>query len=266
MNVFLHELRSYRKSTLIWAISLAVGSAVFLLMFPAFTKDIEASQKVLENFPPALRAALGFSLKDFFTVYGFFSYLFTFMSLGGAVQGMNLGVSIISKEENGKTVDFLLTKPISRAKIITSKLLAAFCCLLLTNVVFSFAALTMAKIVSTGDFSPKTFLLISSTMFFIQLFFLALGTLFSVALLKIKSVIAVSLPTVFTFFIVGTLGAIVGNDNVRYLSPFKFYDSAYIINHTSYETKFLMLELIFILATITASYILYINKDIRATS
>ena len=111
MNIFLHELRRERRSTLIWSLSLSVGAIVFLSMFPAFAKDVAASEKVLANFPPALRAALGLSLKNFFTVYGFFAYLFTFISLSGAIQAMNLGVSAISKEESGKTVDFLLTKP-----------------------------------------------------------------------------------------------------------------------------------------------------------
>jgi len=266
MNIYFRELKSLRKSTLIWALSLGVGAMVFLLMFPAFTKDIAASQKVIANMPLAVRDALGISLKNFFTVYGFFAYLFTFLSLSGAVQAMNLGVSAISKEDSGKTVDFLLTKPVSRATVVTSKLLAALTSLIITNVIFSLAALTMARSVSTGDFNPKTFLLISITMFFVQLFFLALGVLFSVLIPKIKSVISVSLPTVFTFFIIGTLGAIVGNERVRYFSPFKFYDTAYIINHNSYEIRFIIIEIVFVVITTIASYVIYINKDIRAAS
>ncbi|MEP6710112.1 MAG: ABC transporter permease, partial [Candidatus Saccharibacteria bacterium] len=67
MNIFWHELRSYRRSTLIWSASLALLVILFLSLFPSFSKDIDASQKILENLPLALREALGISLANFFT-------------------------------------------------------------------------------------------------------------------------------------------------------------------------------------------------------
>jgi ABC-2 type transport system permease protein len=264
MNIFFHELRSTRKSTLIWAASLSAGAVLFLMMFPGFTKDIEASQKVIAGLPAVFRDALGISLKDFFTVYGFFSYFFTFIAVVAAVQAMNLGVGAISKEQSGKTIDFILSKPVSRTTVITAKILAMISSILFTNIVFSMVSTVSAKSVATGDFSAKTFLLISATMFLIQLFFLALGILASTIIPKIKSVMSVSLPTVFAFFIIGALGGIFGDTNVRYFTPFKFYDSIYIINNNSYESKFLIIEIVFIIVAITLSYVIYNRKDIRA--
>ncbi|MCX6808288.1 MAG: ABC transporter permease subunit [Candidatus Berkelbacteria bacterium] len=266
MNIWRHELRSLSKSTLIWTVALSLGVIVFLSMFPAFTKDIETSQKLLNNFPPALRSALGISLKSFFTIYGFFAYLFTFITLAGAIQAMNLGVGTISKEISGKTIDFLLTKPISRAKVISAKLLATLSCLVFTNIIFSLTALICAKIVSTESFSSLTFLLVSATFFLVQLFFLALGSVFTVIISKIKSVIAVSLPTVFAFFVVSELGAILGNENVRYITPFKFFDPIYTINHNAYELRFLLIEIVFVLICILLTYVIYEKKDIRAAA
>ena len=43
-------------------------------------------------------------------------------------------VNIISKEESGKTADFLFSKPISRFKILTSKILAGVVLIILTNI------------------------------------------------------------------------------------------------------------------------------------
>ena len=266
MNIFFHELQAYRKSTIIWIVTLSTLAVVFLSMFPAFTKDVDTAQKILAHLPQAVRAALDISLKNFFTVYGFFAYLFTFVSLAGAVQAMNLGVGLISKEDSGKTADFSLTKPISRAQVITSKLFAAVCLLVVTNAVFSLVAVFVARTVVVGHFSAKTFLLISSILLFIQMMFLAIGFLMSVTIPKIKSVISVTLPTVFTFFIIGTLGAILGNDKVRYITPFKFYDPNYVMAHGTYELKFLVLELLLLTVAIIVTYIVYIRKDIRAAS
>lgn len=266
MNIFFRELRCYRKSTLIWATSFSMLAVIFLLMFPAFTNDAELSKQILSNLPLAVRAALGVSLQTFFTVYGFFAYILTFASVAGAIQAMNLGVAVLSKEESDKTIDFLLTKPVSRTRVITSKLAATVCLLLFSNVVFSSVALVSAKLISTASFSSKTFLLVSGTLLLVQIMFLALGFLLSVIIPKIKSVIAVTLPTVFTFFIIGTLGSIIGNDSVKYISPFKFYDFNYIIEHNIYEIKYLVIEAIFVVIAIVASYIIYIKKDIRAVS
>src|ERR1035437_4975879 len=107
MNVYLHELRYYFKANIIWAVALSCVIVIFLLMYPAFTKDVAASKSMLAQLPATLREVIGLSLQNWFTVYGFFSYLLTFVTLGAAIQAMNLGVGVISKEESGKTADFI---------------------------------------------------------------------------------------------------------------------------------------------------------------
>ncbi|MFS8118866.1 MAG: ABC transporter permease subunit, partial [Microcoleus sp.] len=245
---------------------LSVLVVASLLMFSAFTKDVKATHEIINNLPLAIRSALSISLGNFFTIYGFFAYQFTFVTLMGAIQAMNLGVGLISKEDSGKTTDFLLTKPISRVSVVTNKLLAGTLLLICTNGIFSATAAITAKTVSPDNFNFKTFLMISTTLLLVQLMFLALGMLFSVIIPKIKSVVTVTLPTVFTFFIIGTLGAIVGNDTVRYITPFKFFDPNYIISHGAYEMQFLIIEVVFLVVVIPTSYIIFIKKDIRAVS
>jgi ABC-2 type transport system permease protein len=266
MNVYLRELKAYRKSMIIWALSLSVIVVLFMTVYPSFTKDVAASRQALAGLPIAIRKALNVSLANFFTIFGFYSYLLNFVTLAGAIQAMNLGTGIISKEDAGKTADFLLSKPVTRQAVVTAKLAAALTVLVITNLVFIGVSLVTAEIVSKTPFASGTFLLLSLTLFFIQLAFLVLGTLFSVSLRRIKSVIAVSLPTVFVFYIIGTLGAIVGNSTVRYITPFKFFDTDYIINHQTYEAKYLIIEAVFIVAAICLSYIVYAKKDIRSAT
>jgi len=237
---------------------------LFLMMFPAFTKDVEATQHILANLPPPMRAAMGLSFKNFFTVYGFFGYLFTFITLAGAIQATNLGVGVISKEESGKTADFLLSKPISRFKIITSKILAILTMVLITNIIFTTVAVITARIVVVGDFDQILFAMLSATLLFVQLLFMFLGILLSVILKKVKSVAAVSLPIVFGFFITGMLGALFGIDEIKYISPFKFFEPTYIINNYAYDPKFLIIGGLFIIIATIASYVIFIKKDIKA--
>jgi ABC-2 type transport system permease protein len=176
---------------------------------------------------------------------------------------MNLGVSIISKEVRDKTADFLLTKPVSRKEILTNKILAALASLVLTNLIYLAITIATAFAVAS-DFSFKKFFMISITLFFVQLMFASLGVIVSVLAGKIKSVISISLSTVFGFFIVSMLGSVIGDKAVRYISPFKYFDLEYIVKNAAYETNFILIGIIFVIVSIGASYIVYVKKDIHA--
>jgi ABC-2 type transport system permease protein len=264
MNIFFHELKAYRKSTLIWSVSLVMIIVLFMSFYPSFSKDAEEFQKIMEGYPEAIRNALGFSLGSFFTILGFYCFPLSFITLCGAIQGMNLGTSIVSKEVREKTADFLLTKPVTRTTVLTAKLMAAFISIILTNIIYLAVTITMAYQVKTEDFSLKILIMLSLTMFFIQLIFLAIGVIVSVIVPRIKSVLTVSLTTVFAFYFLGMFSSTTGEEAKRYISPFKYFNTAYIIKQASFESTFLIVGAVIIILAITASYFVYAKKDIHS--
>ncbi|MBW9153437.1 ABC transporter permease subunit [Clostridium estertheticum] len=264
MNMFLHELKAYRKSTIIWTVSLITLVVLFLAMFPSFSKEADAFKEVMKGFPEPVRKAMGFSVDSMSSVLGFYSYMFLYTTLCGAIQAMNLGTSIVSKEVRNKTADFLLTKPVTRRAIMTSKLLASLSCLVITNVVYLVASSIMVSLVATEKYSYKIFFMISITLFFIQLMFLALGIIISVLIPKSKSVLPISLGTVFAFFIIGMFEATLGDNTMRYITPFKYFDSTYILKNSSYEISFIIVGIVFIAFAIICSYLIYSKKDVHA--
>lgn len=263
MNMYLHELKAYRKSTIIWTCSLVGITIFFLSIYPSFTKDMDDFNRLIQSYPETVRKAFGL-VSDLASFLGFYSYIFQYVILGGAIQAMNLGTSIISKEVRFKTADFLLTKPVPRKQIVTSKLLAILTSLVLTNIVYTACTVIMGNIVKTQDFSIKIFLLISITLFFVQLIFMSLGVLVSVIVPKIKSVIGVSVGTVFGFFIISMFSSIIGDDALRYITPFRYFDTAYIMKNSGYEGQFAVIGLLFVILTTITSYIIYVKKDIHA--
>jgi len=265
MNMFLHELKAYRKSTFIWTCSLISVVLLFLAMFPAMSKDAADFQKMLDNYSPALVKALGFSFDSLFSLLGFYSSVtLLYVLLCGSIQAMNLGTSIISKEVRDKTADFLLTKPVSRVQIMTAKLCAVITSLVITNVFFIAAASLMASAVQTEAYDYKLFLMVSLPLFFVQLMFMSLGIIISVLVPKIRSVLPISLGTVFGFFILSMLSSTQGDTASRFITPFKYFDSAYIIKNSAYETSYVIVAFLFVVLTITASYIIYSKKDIHS--
>jgi ABC-2 type transport system permease protein len=264
MNILLHELKAYRKSTIIWTISLIMVAALFMSFYPSFTKDTEEFRKLLEGYPAALRDAFGINLDVFFSILGFYCYGLSFVTLCGAIQAMNLGTGIVSKEVREKTADFLLTKPVTRTAVLTNKLLAALISIIITNIVYLAAATLLAYQVATVDFEVSIFILLSLTVFFVQLIFLALGIIISVIVQRIKSVLTVSLATVFAFYFLGMFSSTSGDEVKRYLSPFKYFDTAYIIEKSGYEASFLITGAVVIVIAIGISFFIYAKKDIHS--
>ena len=267
MNMFLQELKALRKSAIIWAASLIALSALFLFIYPSMVSDAEEFKKLLSGYPEPVRAALGINLDYITSLVGFYAMIFSFITLCGAIQGMNMGVSALSKENRERTADFLLVKPVSRASVVTAKLLAAATAIILTDVIFFGVTFLIANSVKTSDYDAKLFFMVNLTLVFLQFIFLALGVVISVFFKKIKSVLPISLGVVFGLYLAGVLIA-VGKDTdvVRYISPFKYFDVTYIIKNSSYETSYLAASAVVIVIAIVTSYMIYIRKDIHAVS
>jgi hypothetical protein len=148
VNIYLHELRTYRKNTLLWVVSMCVGSLFMFSLYPVFSENTAAFADLLNNYPQVIQSAFGLSLDSIGTVPGFYSFIVTFFTLCGAVQAMTLGVSVLSRETTGKTVDFLLTRPVARGRVLTAKLLAVFTCVALTSALYVGVSLGIASAVA----------------------------------------------------------------------------------------------------------------------
>jgi len=266
MNMYLHELKSLRKSAIIWLCAMIALAALYFSIYPSIVADAENFIKLLSGYPESVRAMLGISLEGITSILGFYSMVFSFITLCGAIQAMNVGVSILSKETRERTADFLLVKPVSRQAIVSAKLLAALTTLLAVNIIYYAASFILAYIMKTADFSYSLFFMINLTMFFIQLIFLAIGVIISVFFTKLKSVLPISLGVVFGLYFIGALIVTDPKDAARFISPFKYFDISYIIKNSSYEAPYLIAGAIIIIVSIIASYIIYTKKDIHAVS
>ncbi|MDF2556720.1 MAG: putative type transport system permease protein [Bacillales bacterium] len=262
MNIFIHELRFNRKSVLIWSFSLLAFLVFMMSMLPGIAKDGKSLLDMVKNYPPEMMKALGVNVTSLITTLGFFTYLMNYALLIGAIQAMNLGLSLISKENRMKTADFLLTKPVKRSDVYVAKFCSGIVSLIFTNILFVSMSALICTIFKSDDFSMKALILMAFSLFFVQICFYSMGFMISTILKKIKSVVSVSMGIVFSFFIVGILGAIIGDDKIRYISPFKYFDYTYIVKNEGYEWGFLLLALILSAAFTAVGFVIYQKKDI----
>ena len=81
---------------------------------------------------------------------------------------------------------------------------------------------------------------------------------------KIKAVVAVSLGVTFSLFLLNMLNTIINDKLLEYIIPFRYFNTNYIIQNSSYEMKFVYLSIGVFLGLILLSYIIFNKRDIDA--
>ena len=266
-NIYRHEFLTRLKSVLIWSLSLTILILFYFAMFPIFADQAALMNEFLARYPQELRAAFGMDRMDLATVLGFYSFIFMFVQLCLAIQAGNYGFGLVSIEESELTADFLLSKPVSRAQVLTSKLLAALTSLTITNLVVwasSFAAILLFR--SGREYEPGTLLLLLASIVIFQLFFLSVGLIVSLLVKRVRNVTPYALGLGFGAYVLSAFSGMLGDVKLELITPFKHLDAAYIILNGAYDTPLVLLNVAVTLVSVAVSYVLYIRRDIPAVS
>ena len=199
------------------------------------------------------------------TVLGFFGMIMLFCQICVAIQAANYGFALVSVEERDLTADFLLTKPVGRKEILTSKLLAALTSLTITNTVVWISSFVFISIFRDGrPYETKTLVLLLLTIPFLQLFFLAVGMLISLLLRKIRNVTPYSMGLVFGLYVLSAFGGMIGDDIFSYVTPFKHFEANYIVTNASLDAPLVIISVSLIVISVAGSYVLYAKRTIHS--
>jgi ABC-2 type transport system permease protein len=266
-NIFGHEFRIRLKSVLIWSLSLTALIFFFFSIFPSFVEQAELTRQLLAKFPPVMLEAFGMNKMDLSTLLGFYSLVFVFIQLCLAIQAGNFGFGLVSIEENELTADFLLTKPVSRPMVLTSKLLAALSSLLLTDLLVGGVSLVAIGLFNAGrTYEAGTMALVLLSMPIFQLFFLSVGLVVSLLVKRVRSVTPWSLGLAFGTYVLNAFSGVFGDVKLEYLTPFKHFDPVSVVNNAAYDTPLVLINVGITVLALVASYWLYVRRDIHAVS
>lgn len=149
LSIIKQELRSRRLSIVWWSIGIAALIALTLSFYPSFKDQSAELQKAFTDIPDSAMALLS-DTGDFFSPVGYLSsqlfYAVLPMTLG--ILGISLGSSLIAKEEKDSTIELLLSRPVSRSKLLFSKFFAGGLILLIVGIITALSALAIAVLVN----------------------------------------------------------------------------------------------------------------------
>lgn len=263
MNIYFRELKAHRKSLLFWSIGILFLEYASMNKYSGFHKAGDIT-KVFAAFPKGLAAAFGISSVDINSAIGWFTMAIMYTAVMLAIHASLLGAGILAKEEQDKTAEFLFSKPISRARAITEKLLAALTLVFALNIVTLLSSISSVAAFNTGASVNKEISLMMGELFVIQLIFLGIGAAVAGIIKKPKRAGATASAIMFlTFFISLWLDITDKLPWLKYFTPFKYFDPKAIVNKAKIDLVFIPLSLAIIAATIAATYYFYRTRDLH---
>lgn len=263
MNIFIREIKRNKASFFIWLSINLFMSVYMVILYPSFN-DGGLTEIISVKFPPAMQKAFGMNLSLSSDILGFFCIMVPFLLLFDGVYVTMLFSSILSKEENDGTIEFLLSKPVSRSGVAFSKLMAGLFYVTAFVGITWLATYILFEITGYSDYSKKAFLFIAIGQYFGHLYFAAIGFALSTFIYRSRTVIPLSVGIAIGLFIMQSLSEFGDKAGfLKYITPFEFFKPDYIFINKTFETKYLIINFAVIFICLVIGFIRYNTKDIK---
>lgn len=263
MTVFWRELLANRRSLIGWMIGMAVLVMAGMTKYGAFKGSPESLKGFLEQIPPVMRTILGLGTLDISTVMGFYGVLFVYIILMSAIHAITFGASIISKEERDRTSEFLYVKPVTRAMVVSQKLLAAVVGVAAMNITIFISSVLIVRYYDGGSAHADVLLKTSAAVLCVQLIFLTIGMAVASISRRPKHAPALATTIVLVTFLLGiAIQLYAALDTLTILTPFRYFDGPQIILTNTLPWGWVGVSLIVCLFCITGTYRWYAARDL----
>ncbi|MHB8076246.1 ABC transporter permease subunit [Desulfosporosinus fructosivorans] len=264
MNVFIIEMKAHRKSLIIWCIFVLLMVGTGMSKYEVFSTSGQSINDVMSKLPKVVQAIFGIGSFDLSKASGFYALLFLYLVLMTTIHAAMLGANIISKEERDKTTEFLMVKPISRDKIITAKLSAAFVNIIILNIVTLISSFVIVGYFGKGESVTGDITLLMAGMLILQLMFMFIGTALAAVSKHPKTSPSVATGIILVAYLLSTAIDInLKLGNLRYLTPFKYFEAKNLIPSGGFEPVFVILSVSIIAVSLSATYVFYRKRDLN---
>ncbi len=263
MNIFFRELKANLKSLLIW------GGIVILIVVVGFSKfsAYEGNPEllaILDQLPPAMLTAFNFEAFNLTTVTGFLGVMFIYFGLMLSIAAAMWGSDIISKEERDKTVEFSLTLPVTRSRVVTAKIFAALVnCIALLLITWGATIAIAAQYQPDSEFYSFLSLIVLA-LFIMQMIFLAVGIFLGCAMKQYKRASSVAVAILLGTYFMSIISGL--NENLeflKYFSPFNYFNPATMLHESKIDLTFILLSAGIVAILTVGAYVSYSRRDLN---
>lgn len=262
MNIFLREVKGNVRSLLIWGVIVLLFVTVGFAKFSAYEGNPELLA-ILDEFPPAMMEAFNFKAFNLTTITGFYGVMFSYFALTLSIAAAMWGSDIISKEERDKTVEFSLTLPVRREKMVTAKTLAV-----MVNCIGLLLITWVAIVYNAATYSPDAafyeFVALGMVAIFImQMIFLAVGVLIGCALKEYRRAGSLAVSVLLGTYFISIISSMVESLSfLKYFSPFTYFNPAILLRDSQIDLGYVGLSAAIIAVAMIGAYVTYSKRDL----
>lgn len=260
MIMIRHELKQNRISLAAWTAAVGFLLVICILIFPEMKEEMDGVSDMFASMG-SFTEAFGMDKISFGTLTGFYAVeCGNILGLGGAFFAALCGVSILAKEEKDHTAEFLLTHPVSRARIVTAKLAAAGLQIVILNAVIY--AASIGSIALIGEEIPwKEVSLLHLAYLLLQI---EIGAVcFGISAFLRHGGMGIGLGAAAVLYFLNLIANITDSaEFLRYITPFGYAEGSDIVTNVSLEWGLIALGMAYGAAGIAAAYMKYCRKDI----
>ncbi len=261
-TIYKHEMKLLYKTLLIW--TLAVGGMCFvcILLFNSMKEEMEGMAESFSRMG-AFADAFGMSRLSIATLEGFYATeVGTVHSLGAAMFAAIISMVMLSKEEEGHTSEFLFTLPVSRAKVITSKLIAVITDIIIFNV-STVGAYTLGIVILGEDIKFDRLFLYHGMQLLMHLEIA--GVCFGLSAFMKKNKLGLGLGIVMICYAYDLMARVIPDlSDYKLLSPFSYSNAADLFSAGEVEVPALLLGMVVMAVCVIAAYVSYGKRDLAA--
>ena len=261
MTIVKHELRRGRVPFLIWTGAIAFMLAVCIFIYPEMKSEMDELGEMLSSMG-SFTAAFGMDKLNFGTLIGYYSTeCGSVLGLGGAFYAALCAAGILSKEEKDRTAEFLLAHPVSRARIMSEKLLSILIRIAAMNLFIY--ALAVGSVAAIGESVPWPEITLLHTAFFLLQTELA-GICFGVSAFLSKGSAGAGIGIAAFLYFMNLIANITESAAfLKYVTPYAYCSGADIVNDGCLDGVKVAVGMAIGAAGIACAYWKYPRKDIR---
>ena len=208
--------------------------------------------------------ALGLERLNFGEPVGFYgTEVYLMVTLFGGVYAAMLGAGLLAKEEDEKTIEFLLARPVSRTSVLTQKLLTYVLYLVAFNAVIGLVGWASFAVFVDQPYSGKALLLLTVAPIFLHLALASVGFLSALFWKRRRALYSVAIGLVVGTYFLGVISRL--NERLEWLgwlSPFRYVEAADIVGSKSLNPGYIAVLLGVSAVAVAAAFVLYRRRDI----
>lgn len=216
-----------------WSVGIAFFIFINMIFYPSFKQDAEQLQQTFDNLSDSALQLLGGS-SDFFSPIGYLNSQVFFITLPIllGILAISLGSNLIAKEEQGKTIETLLSRPVSRSRFLLAKVLSGVFILFFVTLIGLITTVLSAELVDLEVTAAKMSL-VTLVCFLMVLSFSAVAFILTATGRAKGASIGIATTVAFGGYIISSLaGTVDWLKAPAKLFPFEYYQSEAILRET----------------------------------